>query len=129
MVSGVSDEELQWITHESNDRYIKELSAEFLKEFQSPEEDYADIENDIINEMNEAEKSNVPNSTAFSTQQWVKKFKAFLEENELSSALFEPVRFLSQYLRYFYDRLKRKDGVPYAPRSLIGIRAAIHRYT
>ena len=58
MVSGVSDEELQWITHESNDRYIKELSDEFLKEFQSPEEDYTDIENDIINEMNEAEKSN-----------------------------------------------------------------------
>ena len=72
---------------------------------------------------------NVPNSTAFSTQQWVKKFKAFLEENELSTNIETmPVRFLSQYLRYFYYRLKRKDGVPYAPRSLIGIRAAIHRY-
>ena len=39
-----------------------------------------------------------------------------------------PVRFLSQYLRYFYHNLLRKDGRPYAPRSLIGIRAAIHRY-
>ena len=80
MISGVSDAELQWITHESNDRYIKELSDKFLKELQSPEEDYTDIENDIINEMNEAEKSNVPNSTVFSTQPWVKKFKAFLED-------------------------------------------------
>ena len=55
MVSGVSDAELQWITHESNDRYIKELSDEFLKELQSPEEDFTVIENDTINEMNEAE--------------------------------------------------------------------------
>ena len=35
-----------------------------------------------------------------------------------------PVRFLSQYLRYFYHNLLRKDGRPYAPRSLI----RIHRY-
>ena len=39
-----------------------------------------------------------------------------------------PVSFLNNYLRLFYFSLKCKDGRPYAPRSLIGIRAAIHRY-
>ena len=132
MVSGVSDEELEWIAKESNDRYLLELSDDFLNEFSSPEsllEEYSDLEDRITTEMNDAEKANIPNSTAFSTKQWVGKFKNFLNMKNLSENIETmPVRFLSQYLRYFYYSLLRKDGRPYAPRSLIGIRAAIHRY-
>ena len=90
MISGVSDDELHWLTLESNDRYIQELSEDFLNEFNSPENDlknYKDIEDEIVTEMNDAEKANIPNSTAFSTQQWVKKFKNFLVEKKLSTEI------------------------------------------
>ena len=39
-----------------------------------------------------------------------------------------PATFLNKYLRLFYFSLKCKGGSLYTPRSLIGIRAAIHRY-
>ena len=39
-----------------------------------------------------------------------------------------PNNTLNQYLRFYYYRLKRKDGQPYSPASLICIRAGIQRY-
>ena len=39
-----------------------------------------------------------------------------------------PASFLKNYPRLFYFNLRCKDGKPHAPRSLIGIRAGIHRY-
>ncbi|MEL7309423.1 MAG: DUF3504 domain-containing protein, partial [Pseudomonadota bacterium] len=75
------------------------------------------------------EEAGIPNSTKFSTSQHVAKFKSFLASNGLSENIENmPVSFLNKYLRLFYFSLKCKDGRPYAPRSLIGIRAAIHRY-
>ena len=71
MVSRVSDEELEWITRESNSRFLSELSDDFLSEFNFPEsllDEYADLEDKIVEEMNDAEKANIPNSTAFSTK-------------------------------------------------------------
>ena len=87
------------------------------------------LENDIIKEMDEAENSAIPMSTKFSTKQHVTKFKMFLSSKQLSTNIEEmPVSFLALYLRYFYFHLRCKDGRPYSPRSLIGIRAAIHRH-
>ena len=42
--------------------------------------------------------------------------------------LFVPKSILDTYLRFYYSSLRTKDGRFYAPKSLICIRASIHRY-
>jgi len=138
MVSGLSGEELQWVTEESNSRYLLELDAglfeKLLEDGEVPAEndidvDLKDLDEAIKKEMDEAEEASIPQSTKFSTDQHVFKFKAFLSSKGLSTNIESmPASFLSNYLRLYYFRLRCKDGRPYAPRSLIGIRAAIHRY-
>lgn len=130
IVSGLGTEELEWITKESSERFILELDQGFLNEMNCEEDgEWGMLENDIIKEMDEAENSAIPMSTKFSTKQHVTKFKTFLSSKQLSTNIEEmPVSFLALYLRYFYFHLRCKDGRPYSPRSLIGIRAAIHRH-
>ena len=120
MVSGVSDEELNWISKESCDRFLIELGEDFLSEYGSPEsnmEKFQDLNDQIIKQLDNAEKSSIPKSSAFSTQQWTSKFKQFLKSKNLSDDIENmPVRFLSQYLRYFYHNLIARDGRPYSQR-------------
>ena len=135
-ISGLNDDELQWVTDESNERYVLELDTamfdELMEDYKNAdgdEEEYKDLEDEITKEMDEAEEEGIPTSTKFSTNQHVAKFKSFLSAKGLSENIEKmPASFLNKYLRLFYFSLKRKDGIPYAPRSLIGIRAAINRY-
>lgn len=132
-ISGVSTEELQWITEESSERMIKELDIEMFKDLDTfmdeNENQYQELPNKILNELIEAEKSNTPKVTQSQTNAHIRKLKLFLKDNGLSEDIENmPVRFLADYLRYFYYTLKCKDGSFYAPRSLVSIRASIHRY-
>ena len=131
-ISGLSDEELSWVTSESNSRFVVELDAKLFEELGAvdlKDMEFNDLEPDIIKEMDEAEEANIPESTKFSTSQHVSKFKSFLSAKGLSENIETmPATFLNSYLRLFYYSLGCKDGRPYAPRSLIGIRAAIQRF-
>ena len=66
-ISGVSTEELQWITEESSERMIKELDIEMFKDLDTfmdeNENQYQELLNKILNELIEAEKSNTPKVT------------------------------------------------------------------
>jgi len=130
MISGLSTEELDWITAESTERFILEMDPNFLDEMNCEDNtEWKMLENEIVKEMDDAENSSIPMSTKFNTKQHVTKFKTFLSSKGLSTNIEQmPVSFLALYLRYFYFHLRCKDGRPYSPRSLIGIRAAIHRY-
>ena len=130
MVSGIDDDELDFFTVESSSRFLKELSNEFLKEFDDFEsEQFEDISATTIEEMDKEESAVIPPSTKLSTEREAKKFKHFLIENNLSDKIESmPASVLSKYLRFYYFKLHAKNGKPYAPRTLISIRAAIHRY-
>ena len=135
-VSGLNEEELKWVTNQSSDRYVVELDPtmfnELLEDYTNAdqeEEEYKDLDDEVMREMDQAELEGIPTSTKFGTMQHVSKFKSFLLSKGLSQDIEEmPATFLNKYLRLFYFSLKCKDGSPYTPRSLIGIRAAIHRY-
>ena len=79
--------------------------------------------------MDKEEASVVPTSTKLSTEREAKKFKNFLIENNLSGKIETmQASVLSQYLILYNFKLQGKNGKPYSPRTLITIRAAIHRY-
>jgi integrase len=129
MISGLNDEELEWVSKESETRFLNELLPNpdidaFLSEL-----NFSDIDADITIQMDQLEAESIPKTTQYSTDYNVKKLKAFLVSNNLSSDIESmPAMILAQYLRLFYFNLKCKDGSPYSPRTLIGIRAAIQRY-
>lgn len=128
MISGMSDELLKWITDESGERYIKELSSSFKKEIQEMEV-FDDVDDEILNTIKLAESEAIPNSTKNQTEYHVKKFKDFLLQKKLSTNIEKiPIDILSNYLSYYYYSLRRKDSKPYSPTSLICIRASIQRY-
>ncbi|PAA78213.1 hypothetical protein BOX15_Mlig009205g2 [Macrostomum lignano] len=53
MVSGMSTEELAWVSSESNSRYLEELSEEFARKIES--EEILDIPEDVMQELNQLE--------------------------------------------------------------------------
>ena len=83
-ISGLGDEELEWVKSESNDRYVVELDYEIFKDlndfgFEGMDADeFEHLENDIMKEMDDAEEAGIPNSTKISTTQYVNKLKTFL---------------------------------------------------
>ena len=86
-ITGLSDDELQWITNESNSRYVVELDPEFFREITEDntnictnnEDEFKDLEDEIKREMDEAEEEGIPTSTKFSTTQHVKKFQVIFD--------------------------------------------------
>ena len=62
-------------------------------------------------------------------RQHVQKFKVFLGENSKDTNFHNfNKEDLNYWLRRFYFALRRKDGKPYKPASLICIRSAISNY-
>ena len=127
-ISGLSDENLQFVSSESAQRYLRELSDEFRKNM---EEDHnlPTLTQDQLDYLRTIEESSVPKSTANQTNQHVAKLRTFLRENSLQEN-FEhiPVKHLNDYLRLFYAQARKKNGDLYAPASLICIRASIQRH-
>jgi hypothetical protein len=61
-VSGLNDEELEWVTNQSSDRYIVELDPtmfnELLEDYTNAdqeEEEYKDLDDEVMREMDQAE--------------------------------------------------------------------------
>jgi len=138
MISGLDSEELDFITTLSNDvigdglidqwHGMTELQVSEIEKLLS-NNTYPELDESITNRMREIEESQLNSNTKKQTQQNVNQFKQFLEEQNLSPKIEEmPVRYLAQYLRFWYSQLKKKDNGLYSPSSLICIRASIQRY-
>ena len=131
MISGLSTEQLNWVTVQSNERTLIELIPNTFSDIDDfiNNNDFKELSDTITSEMDMLEKESVPKGTQYNTEAHVKKFKNFLIDQKLSTEIETmPVKFLANYLRFFYFNLRCKDGTFYAPRSLIGIRASLHRY-
>ena len=125
-VSGVDDNELKWITTESMDRYLYELSDEFVKRL---EEQEVDIDAQIDEELRKIELASIPKSTLSQMNRTSQRFTQFLILKQLSTNLRQiPKHHLNNYLRYFYSELKTIENKLYSPPSLVCFRAALHRY-
>ena len=131
MISGLSTEQLNWVTVQSNERTLIELDPNTFSDIDDfiNNNDFKELSDTITSEIDMLEKESVPKGTQYNTEAHVKKFKNFLIDQKLSTEIETmPVKFLANYLRFFYFNLRCKDGTFYAPRSLIGIRASLHRY-
>ena len=105
---------------------IIEESAEHFGDISSF---YPDLGEDIKKEIALIEEEAKNKRTSDQTKQYVNKFKSFLRDEKLPTNIEKmPVRYLSQYLRFWYSKLTTLDGKLYSPSSLICMRAAIHRY-
>jgi hypothetical protein len=130
-ISGLDDEMMAFVTEQSMNRYVKELSDSFRQELRELEEaDIPDIMNlsecfpeldaDDVSALKTLENSSIPNSTQSQTHRHVKKIKDFLKSRQLSDSVETvPVHLLNDYLRLFYSSLKTKDGLYYSPASLV----------
>ena len=127
-ISGLTDEMLNWVTNESGERYITELTKSFEDKLNEIEV-YEDVDEETLKTLREAESKIVPQSTQKQTKNHIKRFKEFLLMKNLSDKIETvPLPILGNYLSFFYYSLETKDGNPYSPASLICFRASIQRY-
>ena len=135
MICGLDSEELDFITALSNnvdsigmiDQWhgMTEMQVSEIERLLS-NNTYPELDESISKQMREMEESQLNSNTKNQTQQHVKQFKQFLEEQNLSSKIEEmPLRYLAQYLRFWYSQLKRRDNGLYSPSSLKCFRASI----
>lgn len=82
MISGLNDEMLDFVSRESGDRCVLELSDQFRKELQETDS-LPVLSAAELDELAELEKSNVPKSTSDQTRRHVESFRKFLEERHL----------------------------------------------
>jgi hypothetical protein len=116
IISGVDDETLNFITKESNERFLIELDPKFLEEVDISLFEMDNNENILTEEeqreLARIEQASVPISTQKETECHVKRFRSFLANRKLSVE-FEsvPKNILNDYLCLFYSKL-RKPTVP-----------------
>lgn len=128
-ISGLGDEELNWVSKESMERMVIELDNTFWNDFQFNEDTDTVLPEDLEKEMKQFENDNIPLSTRESTKRYVNNFKDFLKEKNLNEDIETvPVKFLAKYLQYYYYSLRKKDGTFMSPNTLKGIRAGLQRY-
>jgi hypothetical protein len=123
-ISGLDSETLDFVTRESNQRYLAEID---LSSFEN--EPLPDLSPELDDYLRNLEREFIPKSTSDQNKRAVNRFRLFLQENKLCTE-FEnvPTSILNNYLRLFYASLRKKDGKLYAPQSLICFRAALHRH-
>lgn len=126
-ISGLDDAGLLWISKESMDRDIYEISEEFLEML--GENEIVEISEDIEEHLKNLEKEGVPKSTQAQMERTSKRFLSFLQDKKLSINISEvPKHILNNYIRYFYSELQTLKDEYYSPASLICFRAALFRY-
>ena len=119
MISGLDEEMLEWVTHESNYRNVIELSHSFSREIYESEisisNEFPEVDDSVLRELDKIESDGVPKSTARQTLDSVKKFRKFLEQKGLCVEFEKvPCKIWNDYLRLFYSELRRKDGLSYS---------------
>lgn len=130
-ISGLGTNDLEWVTAESNCRYVQEISDDFIRYLNDEEDDLSveEVSEEMKKQMDSLELEGIPPSTLKQTNDNVTRFVNFLNDKHLSTDLCRiPVNILNDYLRYFYSQLRTRDGRFYAPATLICIRAALHRH-
>ena len=126
-ISGLGTDELNWVSEESGSRFINELSDDFIKYLNN--EENTNISHEVLKELDELERSGIPQSSLKQMESVTTRFTKFLSEKNLSTDLVNiPISILNNYLRYFYSELRTKQGLYYAPASLICFRAGLHRH-
>ena len=96
IVSGLSTDELAWVSSESSSRYLEELSEEFARRLQC--EEIPDISDDAVNELIQLERDGMPKSSVRQMEDNTARFKEFLRNEKLSSDLLRvPVSILNNY--------------------------------
>lgn len=126
-IQGLNDNELQWVTQESGERFLTELSDSFLSYLNGEENE--NISKAVIEELERIENDSIPRSTQKQMENTTRRLKNFLTEKKLSTDLENvPISILDNYLRYFFSELRTNEGKYYAPASLVCFRAALHRY-
>jgi hypothetical protein len=131
-LGNVTEAELQFISEASTtDRNNDEFTA-FLEYIQGepPSDDYLPMlqEGDIASEMDRVELESLPEDTRRQMFLYGERFKNFLVFENLGDFRGVPNTVLNEYIRFFYFKLKKQDGEPYAPASLVCIRAGLQRY-
>ena len=92
--------------------------------FQSSQSSIVDEE-----EMAKMERESVPDSTNKATKTGVNKLKAWMKKRNIDINFHSVTAGeLANTLRQFYAEVKKDNGKPLTPSSLVGIRAAINRY-
>ena len=108
-ISGLNDEELKWITSETFDRHLSELSDDFVRSLEEPESDI-DPKVELLNlneELKKIEIESIPKSTMDQMKSTSNRFINFLKAKKLSVQMETiPKKHLNNYLRYFYSELK-----------------------
>ena len=84
MISGVDESLMDFITSESNERFITELTDDYFNELKAATEDYPDLSDTQIKVLEELEKKNIPFTTDIQTKRCVRMFKEFLDEKDLA---------------------------------------------
>lgn len=131
LLSGVSDDLLDYITSESNERYLTECGILFDNYLREQEESTTnlDIPREIEELLDDVENQSIPKTTKQQMKLHSENFRKFLRVKSLDTKFEKvPASILNKYLRYFYCELRTTDGKYYAPASLICIRAAIQRH-
>ena len=123
-ISGLDSETLDFVTQESNDRYVSEIDSTIFEGEPIP-----DLSPDLEEYLQRLEKEFIPKSTSSQNKRTVERFRSFLQEKKFCTE-FEnvPTSILNNYLRLFYASLRKQDGKLYAPQSLICFRAALQRH-
>ena len=83
-ISGSSTEELDWITNESNERYLYELSAAFVENLNNLEDYSMDINEEIDRDLRILEEEALPKSTKEHMVRYSYKLKKFLLSKSFS---------------------------------------------
>ena len=118
-ISGLDSETLDFVSRESNDRYVSEIDSTIFEGEPIP-----DLSPDLEEYLQNLEKEFIPKSTSSQNKRTVERFRRFLQENKFCTE-FEnvPTSILNNYLRLFYSSLRKLDL--YTPQSLICFRAAL----
>ena len=127
-ITGVPDTLLEWITAESEHRYISELSKAFKNDISQIENEtspgcYQEVNEEIFEQLRMAEQGIAPLSTVYQTKAHVTRFKTFLKEKKLYTNIeIVPDSILSNYISYFSFSLRIKKNEFYSSPSLVCIR-------
>ena len=93
------------------------------------DEEFPDLEEDIIRTLNETEKMLENKNTSQQTNYYTKMFNDFLTKNNLSTDFKKiPTNILDNYLRFFYASARSKNNSLYSPATLLCIRSSLNRF-
>jgi hypothetical protein len=117
--------ESEWLTTMMSDC---QLTEELEKLVTADSEHVVDLD-ELENLAQQMETENQCTSSVAKEKASVKKFEAFLRENNLQLDLHSaPTEEIAKYMRYFFASLKKQSGEWYSPNTVIGIRAGLYRF-